>query len=128
MLGINPEIVCSVIVRAREFQAKEGVVIPESSSEMSEDDMLQILANHTNDLTYLEVRTAIDDLEPDQQMILVALMYVGRGDYDKTEWANALELAREEWTPNTGAYLLSRPQVADFLQEGLSLFGHSCEI
>jgi len=32
------------------------------------------------DPTYAELKTTIDDLEPDQQIRLVALMWLGRGD------------------------------------------------
>lgn len=128
MLDINPEIVCSIIQKAREFHAKEGVtfptVLPDETSD--EADWLQTLADHSDDLTYLEVKEAINDLEQDQQILLVALMYVGRGDYSCNEWHAAMEEARYNWTPHTAEYLLSRPLVADYLEEALSLFGYSC--
>lgn len=126
-LDLNPEIVCNIISHAREFQAKEGVVIPENSQEFSEDDFQQILANHENDLTFSEACEAISQLEPDQQMKLVALMYLGRGDYNIEEWEQCLVEAREGWTTHTAEYLLAKPQVAEYLETGLEMFGLRCE-
>ena len=127
MLDLNPEIVCSIIVRAREFHAKEEVVLPDDASNFSDDMAFQVLADHADDLSFEEVKQLIDGLEPDQQTSLVALMWVGRGDFSADEWDAAFEEAREMWTPHTAEYLLSRPMVADFLEEGLAVLGHSCE-
>lgn len=127
-LDLNPEIVCNVIAYAREFQAKEGVVIPEETDAFSDDfDYLQVLADHTNDLTFQELKSLINDLEPDQQMTLVALMYLGREDYSIDEWDECLAMARDGWTDHTAEYLLSRPHVAEFLTAGLAEFGCDCE-
>jgi hypothetical protein len=126
MLGINPETVCFVISRGREFHAKEEVVLPDTPDSPSEDWALQVLADHAGDDSLREVRGVIDELEPEQQVALVALMWVGRGDYDSSEWDSALEEARGSWTPRTSDYLMSTPLVADYLEEGLSQFGYDC--
>lgn len=86
-----------------------------------------MLADHADDLTYQEIKTTIEDLEPDQQASLVALMWVGRGDYTQTEWADALAEATRSATNRTAEYLLTTPMVADYLAEGLAAFGHTCE-
>ncbi|WP_019216059.1 hypothetical protein [Legionella tunisiensis] len=53
ILNINPETVCFIIDKATEFQAKEGVTFPEEAPNSEyEYDMLQILADHSDDLTY----------------------------------------------------------------------------
>jgi hypothetical protein len=125
MLDMNPEIICNIIAKAREFHAQEGVTFPDDSPESYDyTDWMQVLAAHKDDLTYQEVTEAINDLEPDQQITLVALMYLGRGDF---EWKEALQEARDGWTTHTAEYLLSHPLVADYLQEGLALKGYSCE-
>jgi hypothetical protein len=126
MLDLNPEIVCAIIARAREFHAKEDVTIPEDPSNPSGDWAAQVLADHADDQTYQEVRRTIDDLEPDQQTNLIALMWIGRGDYDADEWESALDQARDLWTPRTADYLLATPLVADYLEEALVQMGYSC--
>lgn len=127
MLDINPETVCLILQKAREFQAKEDVVIPEEPASATDDWALQVLADHRDDLTYREVKAAIDDLEPDQQVALVALMWLGRGDFDVSEWEQALNEAGGSWNRRTAEYLLTTPLVADYLEEGLFQLGYSCE-
>ncbi|MFQ5487162.1 MAG: DUF3775 domain-containing protein [Gammaproteobacteria bacterium] len=127
MLELNPEIVCFIIDKAHEFHAKEQVVIPEEPINPSDDWALQVLADHEDDPTYLELKTTIDDLEPDQQEALVALMWLGRGDYEVDEWEAALRTAHESHNERTAEYLIATPLLADYLAEGLSLLGYSCE-
>lgn len=127
MLALNPETVCFLINKAKEFHAKEEVVIPDEPLSPSEDWARQVLADHADDLSYQEFGDAINDLEPDQQFAIIALMWLGRGDYSVEQWDTALSDAKERWTPRTAEYLLARPMVADYLSEGLDLLGYSCE-
>ena len=129
MLNLGIETVCFVIARAREFQAKEQVVIPDTPSGSSDDWALQILADHREDLTTQEVGAVMADLDPDLQAELIALMWLGRGDYALEEWENALADAQDQYEEhqNTAHYLLSHPMVADHLEEGLIAHGYSCE-
>ena len=73
------------------------------------------------------MRATIDDLDPEQQAQLVALMWLGRGDYELDEWDTAVEDARDALGENLTEYLLSHPMVADDLEEGMIQFGYSCE-
>lgn len=128
VLNINPETVCLIIDRAKEFHAKEAVTFPESiPGSQDEYDPLQILADHPDDLTFLEVKTLIEDLEPDQRVDLLALLYVGRGDFDETEWHVAVQEARKNIEPRLTEYLFAKPQLSDYLQRALELLGYSCD-
>lgn len=127
MLELNPETVCFLISKAKEFHAKEQVTIPDEALSPTEDWARQALADHADDLTFQEFKAAVDDLEPDQQAAVVALMWLGRGDYSEDQWDDAVAEAQAQWTPTTAEYLMTRPLVADYLTEGLFLLGHSCE-
>ena len=127
MLNVNPETVCFLISRAREFHAKEGVVLPDVPGSPAEDWGRQALADHTDDATLQEFSATFADLEPDQQHEVVALLWVGRGDFDLSEWDSAVAEARRNATDSTAEYLLAHPMLADHLTEGLLLFDHSCE-
>jgi len=127
MLSVHPDTICFIIAKAREFQAKEQVVIPETPSSPSDDWALQVLADHIDDLSLLEVKTAVQDLSPEQQAELVALMWLGRGDYDMEDWYTAVEDAQHAQSDNTAQYLLAHPYVSDYLEEGLIQHGYSCE-
>jgi hypothetical protein len=69
----------------------------------------------------------IRDLELDQQDNLVALMWVGRGDFTAAEWQSALDAASARRSSHTADYLIASPLVASYLEEGLTLLGYSCE-
>ena len=127
MLNVSADTICFIIAKGREFQAKEEVVIPEIPDNPSDDWALQILADHMDDLTMEELRATVDDLDPEQQANLIALMWLGRGDYDLSEWAQATEDAQDAVGEDTTSYLLAHPQVADYLEEGLLQHGLSCE-
>jgi hypothetical protein len=126
ILQISTETICFIIAKAHEFHAKEQVVFPEESDSPDDDWALQVLADHASDPTYLELKSAIDNLSPEEQVELVALMWLGRGVYESEEWRTALEEARENWNERTAEYLIGTPLVADYLEEGLAQLGYTC--
>jgi hypothetical protein len=122
MLDLNPETVEHIIDRAHQYQTRD-----EMREEADEDDSPDLDAlgdedlQSTEDPVYVELREAIDDLEPDQQVSLVALMWLGRGDFSVDDWDQALARAGEEWNERTGDYLVRTPLLADYLTEGLEM-------
>lgn len=74
-------------------------------------------------LTEEELRELINDLNVDEAAELVALVWVGRGDYDAAEWTEALAAARERGNRRTSKYLLGMPMLGDYLEEGLEAIG-----
>jgi hypothetical protein len=70
-----------------------------------------------------ELRELISDLNVDEAAELIALVWVGRGDFSASEWADALTAARERPYRRTAKYLLGLPQLADWLEEGLETIG-----
>lgn len=127
MLDVNPDTVCRLMQLAREFHAQEEVVIPEVPGSPSDTWPGQMLAAHSDDSTLDEFRSIIDDLEPDQQQQVVALLWLGRGDYMLEEWQDALDYAAEAWNEATADYLIAHPLLADYLGEGLDLHGYRCD-
>lgn len=127
MLDVDPDTVCFLISKAREFHAKEEVVIPDVPDSPADDWGRQALADHMNDPTFQEFKTTFDDLEPDQKFNIVALLWLGRGDFEAGEWQDALDEARDSWTPETAEYLIAHPLLADFLLEGMVQLGYSCD-
>jgi len=119
-LEVNPDTVRFIAERMRVFQAKEGVTFPDSGDD---DWAQQVLADHADDPVLIEIREAVEELAPDQQAELVALMWIGRGDFDAEEWETVRDQARQSWNERTADYLIGTPLVADFLEEGLDLIG-----
>ncbi len=75
-------------------------------------------------LSHEELTEEIDAMDPDHQHELVALMWVGRGDFGPEEWADALAMAAERADSPTSQYLLSHPMAADDIASGLEALGH----
>ena len=128
MLTVHLETLCFIVAKAREFQAKEQVVIPETPSSPSDDWAMQVLADHIDDMSLLELKATVEDLNPEQQAELVALMWLGRGDYTLEEWDDATREALEQYRDkeSTTGYLLAHPMISDYLEEGIIAHGYSC--
>jgi len=126
MLNVNPDTVCRLILLAREFHAQEDVTIPEAPSTPSGDWAVQMLASHADDASFDEFRSIVQDLEPDQQQEVVALLWLGREDFSSDEWEAALEMAADNWTPETAEYLIAHPLLPTHLENGLDFLGYSC--
>ena len=127
VLNINPETVCFIIAKAKEFQAKEGVTFEEEAPNSEyEYDMQQILADHPDDLSYTEVKQTIEDLNIDEKVDLLSLMYIGRGDFVEKDWSSAHKEARNNLPPDLTAHLFSKPTIAYYLEKGLESLGYSC--
>ncbi len=127
MLALNPDIVCAVIAKSRQFQVKETASVSDGDFGPEDDVVSQVMADDRDDLSSQEAGELIDDLEPDQQASLVALMWIGRGDFSADEWDDAYAEAQDNWNSRTSAYLMATPMVADYLSEGLAEMGYSCE-
>src|SRR5690606_37950394 len=115
---INADTVCRIIVKARQFGAKEGVVEADYGANPADEGFREVLADYSDDPVYDELKAFIDGLDVDEQCELVALMWVGRGDFGADGWAEALNLAHQEHNERTAEYLLGTPLLADHLSEG----------
>lgn len=121
-LDLNRDIVAGIIDKAREFNEQSDITPLEDEEEpvIGDGDFSEaMIARHGTDPLYQQLKGTIEDLDPDQQMTLVALMWVGRGDYMLDEWDEALELAEENWNDHTADYLIGTPLLADYLDEAL---------
>jgi len=126
-LSISPEKVCFIIVKAREFDAKDVVTDPDPASNASDDSMMSVLEDHRDDPTLQEITSFINAMTEDEQIDLVALTWLGRGDAELSDWDQLRAEASRLHNARTAAYLLGKPMLADHLEEGLSQFGCSCE-
>ena len=120
-LTLSPGFLRSLILKLRAVMAQEEEVSPDSGSNPTDDERSATLQDSPDNLTRAEIEAEIEDLEPDQQYELVALMWIGRGDMEPDDWEEALVLAEERHERSTASYLLAHPHVADHLEEGVDL-------
>jgi hypothetical protein len=126
-LTISPEKVCFIIIKAREFDAKDAMTEPDPGSNPSDDMEAAILEEHEDDPVVEELTSLIDSLSEDEQIDLVTLTWLGRDDYSAADWPTVRQEAARAHNERTTSYLLGVPQLGDFLEEGLSILGYSCE-
>jgi hypothetical protein len=126
MLTIDPAKVCFLIIKAREFDAKMEPEVPAPGDNPVDDADREILFDYPDDPTVEEIRGCLDALNEDEQAELLALVWIGCGDYEASDWAAAVATAREDPDDRRPEALLSIPLLADYLEEGLAALGHSC--
>ncbi|QAY96024.1 hypothetical protein CWB41_10015 [Methylovirgula ligni] len=126
-LEINVDTVRWIIEKAREFDEKVAPAEPHSGSNPSDDNESEILEDYSDDATGQELRAAINRLDEDESVDLIALTWVGRGDFDRTTWQEARDLARERHRPQSARYLMGIPNLGDCLEEGLDALGYEAE-
>jgi len=119
MLTIPPEKLAYIIEKAREFDA-EVPSDAEEGSNAADDDEREILLDTPGNPIEQELREAIDGLGIPERQELLALMWLGRGDYDAESWSEALQQARQTQSASETAYLLGTPLLGDYLEEGVS--------
>jgi hypothetical protein len=126
-LSIAPTKIGFVIAKAREFDVKDVVTDPDLASNAADDAMLSVLEDHPDDPTYEELRSFITSLSQDEQIDLVALTWLGRGDGTPDDWDDLREEATRAYNRRTATYLLGKPMLADYLEEALDQLGISYE-
>lgn len=82
-----------------------------------------LVEEESEDMTEDELRSLINDLNVDEAAALVALAWIGRGDYSGDEWDDALAAARGRANTRTADYLLGMPLLGEWLEEGLEAVG-----
>jgi hypothetical protein len=122
-LAISAEKVGFLIEKTREFDVKEGTSDPDSGSNGADDGMIDVLEDNGEDPVVREIAGFINAMTEDEQIDLVALMRLGRGDGTIEEWDDLRREAADGHNHRTASYLLGEPLISDYLAEGLDEFG-----
>ena len=122
-LAISAEKVGFLIEKTRDFDVKEGASDLDSGSNGADDNMIDVLDDDGGDPVVREITGFINAMTEDEQIDLVALMRLGRGDGTIEEWDELRREPADGRDRNTASYLLGEPLVSDYLAEGLDAFG-----
>jgi hypothetical protein len=123
-LTISPQKVVFVIEKAKEIDAKDVVTDPDPASNPADDKMVEVLEDHADDPARAEFAALIGSLNIDEQADLVALMWMGRDDYEAEDWDEVRAQAEAAHTAHTGRYLAGTPLLGDLLESGLDTLGY----
>ncbi|HVW75710.1 MAG TPA: DUF3775 domain-containing protein [Rhizomicrobium sp.] len=121
-LNLPLDKVSFIILKAREYDVKEGDSDPDEGSNAIDDGETDILTDQGDDPVREELLGAIRALNDEERIRLVALAWLGRGTFGLSEWKEALATARSEHSRRTAEYLLGLPLLGDYLEDGLALF------
>lgn len=126
-LGVAVEKVCDLITHARAFDAKIPAEYSPGDDSTTEESALEAVDSVGEEPVFDELASFIGALNEEEQINLVALTWLGRGDFTADDWESALETAKDARTDHTDTYLLGIPLLGDYLEEGLVALGYSCE-
>ena len=122
-LSISPEKVFFIISKSRQFDSESGgsgVILDSGDDDMS-------YGGRGEDTDRAELAGFIRGLNVDEQIDLVALMWLGRGDGDLASWRELYAQATQAHNRRTASYLIGTPMLADYLEEAMAQFGKSFE-
>ena len=119
-LSVSTDFIDVLIDKAHEFQAKVEVVEPDPGSNPSDEDMREVLEDYSDDPVHHELHEMLADLNQDQQADLVALVWLGRGDFGVSEWGDKRREAMRLDPRRTPDYLIETPQLGEYLEDGLA--------
>src|ERR1700761_1672658 len=126
-LNIGLDKVQGIVLKAREFDQEDFPDEPDPGGDADAAEDREERLDEGDDPTEAELREMIDDLNDDEVVDLIALVWIGRGDFDVDDLVEARELARERHQGSSSRYLMGIPTLAEYLVEGLAAVGHDLE-
>ena len=116
------------MVKAREFDVKDADTSSgDDGSDPADDRMVEVLEDRPDDPVDQELVAFIEAMSEDEQVDLVTLTWLGRGEGTLEEWDELRAEAARVHNRRTASYLLGIPLLPDYLEEALAEFGRSCE-
>jgi hypothetical protein len=122
---VDRETLAFIILKAQAFDALVPPDDPSDASNSADDRAVDALEDERDNPVGRELRAKIAGLNDDAKAALVALTWIGRGDYDGDEWSDAFTAARERSEAPTTRYLMGIPLLGDLLAEGANAIGIS---
>lgn len=119
-MDISVEKVLSLVEYLRLLDSKDGQAEFDSGEDSYEAGAGHLFEDIAEDGTEDQIRGVIDGLNIDEQAELVALLWIGRGDFEPEEWPAAIRRAHERAVRSTARYLMGIPNAGDLLEEGLA--------
>src|SRR5258706_3275907 len=115
MLTIPLETLAFIVEKAREF---DGEIAPPNEDEASnplddEAGMTEVLNDTPDNPAEQELTGALASLNEDEKTELLALLWLGRGDFDVTEWQDALREAAPATDERKSRAIKAGPMISD---------------
>jgi hypothetical protein len=125
-LRISTEKVCAFIEAAREVAGKVPSTAGDRTTTGDDSKLVTIEDNPANDARRPEMVEFVAGLNVEEQTDLLALIWLGRGDYDIAEWDDAVIEAEARIAARDPDYMIGDAALPQYLGDGLEAFGRSC--
>jgi len=126
-LRISTEKVCDFIEAAREVAGK----VPSTAGDRTttgDDSKLVTIEDHPGeDDRRREMVEFIAGLNVEEQIDLLALIMLGRGDYDIEDWEVAVAEAQARIAARDPDFMIGDAALPQYLGDGLEAFDRSCD-
>lgn len=131
-LRISTEKVCALIEAAREVAGKVASTAGDRTTSGDDSKLATIVDDLGQDFYERDDRRRqmvefIAGLNVEEQTDLLALIWLGRGDYDIAEWDEALAEAEARIAARDPDYMIGNSALPQYLGDGLEAFGRTCD-
>jgi hypothetical protein len=130
-LRISSEKVCDFIEAARELAGKVPPTTGDHTTTGDDSELVTIEEpegiGEDEDARRRETVEFVAGLNVEEQTDLLALIWLGRGDYDIGEWDDAVAEAEARIAARDPDYMIGDAALPEYLGDGLEAFGMSCD-
>lgn len=126
-LRISVEKVCAFIEASRELAGKVAPTAGDRTPTGDDSKLVTIEDYPGEDSRRQQAVEFVAGLNVDEQTDLLALIWLGRGDYEIGEWDAALEEAEARIAARDPDYLIGDAALPEYLGAGLEAFELACD-
>jgi hypothetical protein len=130
-LRISSEKICDFIEAARELAGKVPPTAGDRTTTGDDSELVTIEEpegiGEDEDARRREMVEFIAGLNVEEQTDLLALIWLGRGDYEIGEWDDAVAEAEGRIAARDPDYMIGDAALPQYLGDGLEAFGISCD-
>ena len=125
-LRISTEKVCDLIEAARELAGKVAPTAGDRTTTGDDSKLVTIEDYPGEDERRREMVEFIAGLNVEEQTDLLALIWLGRGDYEIDEWDDAIAEAEARIAARDPDYMIGDSALPEYLGDGLEAFDRTC--
>jgi hypothetical protein len=130
-LRISTDKVCEIIETARELAGKVPSTAGDHTTTGDDSKLVTIEEPEGNgedeDARRRVIIEFIAGLNVEEQTDLLALIWLGRGDYALAEWDEAVAEAEARIAARDPDYMIGDAALPEYLGDGLEAFGKTCD-
>jgi hypothetical protein len=126
-LRISAQKVCDFIEAAREVAGKIEPTTGDGTTPGDDSKLVTIEDYPGEDDRRGQMEEFISGLNIDEQVDLLAMIYVGRGDFDFGDWLDAVREASARIADRDPDYMIGDAALPEYLGAALDAFGRSCD-